>query len=182
MKKIIILIVIVLAIVAGIYYWQSKKQVDTSAYPSVATVEAIKAIPQYEYTEIYTHPTNHFSFKYPKGFAVTSIPSDEGETMIVQNTVTKVAVQIIISKFQGPDVDITPDIIKTDIPDMKIDSIQELLVGPSRKGLAFVSDNSAFGGKSREVWFVFNGNLYQISTYYEFDDFLKGIFATWKFE
>lgn len=59
--------------------------------------------------------------------------------------------QILISPFQGEDIDVTAEIIKADIPDMKIDNQQEVLVGSSQKGLAFVSDNPAFGGKSREV-------------------------------
>ncbi len=44
-----------------------------------------------------------------------------------------------------------------------------------------MSDNPAFAGASREVWFVFNTNLYQISTYTEFDELLKGLFGTWQF-
>jgi hypothetical protein len=182
MKKIIISILIVLALVIGIYYWQNRSKGNLLTNPSIVASESDKEISQYQYTESYTHPINHFSFNYPKEFTVTSIPSDDIETILVQSTTTKVAVQITISPFQGEDVDITSDIIKTEIPDMKIDNVQDLLVGPSRKGLAFVSDNPAFGGKSREVWFVFKGNLYQISTYYEFDEFLKGVFATWKFE
>ncbi len=166
MKKIIIiLIAFMLALVAGIYYWQNKS-----------------GNPLSEYTESYTHPIYNFSFNYPKGFTVTSIPNGGVETILVQNITTRVAVQITISPLKDNDIDITPDIIKTDIPDIKIDNAQEIPVGPSRKGLAFISDNSAFGGKSSEAWFAFEENLYQISTYYEFDNFLKGIFATWKFE
>lgn len=184
MKKIIISIsiLIVLALVSGIYFWQNRNKGNPSVSPSIVASEFTKEISQYKYTESYIHPTNHFSFNYPKEFTVTSVPSDSIEIILVQSTTTKVAVQITISPFQGEDIDITPDIIKTEIPDMKIDNAQDLLVGPSRKGLAFVSDNPAFGGKSREVWFVFKGKLYQISTYYEFDEFLKGVFATWKFE
>ena len=165
MKKIIILIAFTLALVAGVYFWKNKNNNPLS-----------------EYTESYIHPIYNFSFNYPKDFTVTSIPNNGVETILVQNTITKAAAQIVISPFKGGDVNITPDIIKTDIPDIKIDDAQEIPVGPSRKGLAFISDNPAFGGRSSEAWFVFKGNLYQISTYYEFDDFLKGIFKTWKFE
>lgn len=45
----------------------------------------------------------------------------------------------------------------------------------------FQSDNPAFDGASREVWFVYNDYLYQISAYAEFDEFLKELFGTWQF-
>jgi len=101
-------------------------------------------------------------------------------------------VQIVISPY-GPDTDITEAMIHSDIPELKISDAQELLIGEGRKGLAFMSDNPAFcaspepcvkegNGKSREVWFVFGGNLYQISTYAEQDEFLKRLFGTWQFK
>lgn len=148
---------------------------------SGATPAAIAEIPTYQYTETYTSPTYKFTFKYPKDFTIQEIPTDTGETIIVQNIPMKIGVQIVISKFDGPDIDLTQDYIQTQVPDMKITESQELLVGANRKGLAFLSDNENFGGKSREVWFVYGGNLYQISTYAELDPFLKGLFGTWQF-
>src|SRR3990167_4703188 len=85
----------------------------------------------YRYTETFTHPKLHFSFKYP---------------------------------------------------DMVIKDAQEVSIGDKRKGLAFGSDNAAFDGDSREVWFVFGGKLYQISAYMKHDDLLKGVFETWQFD
>ncbi|MFA6077280.1 MAG: hypothetical protein WC735_04375 [Candidatus Paceibacterota bacterium] len=191
-KKKIVLIIITVALVAvGFYYWQNKfenpasilKETDTKEiYQSGTTTESIKNISNYKYTEKYSHPTKKFSFNYPKGFTIASIPDEKTETIVVQNITTKVALQISISPFQNADIDITSEIIKNEIPDMKIDGAREFQIGPSRKGLAFISDNPAFGGKSSEIWFVFKGNLYQISTYYEFRDFLQGTFSTWKFE
>lgn len=184
---------VAIAVAAVVYFWQNKSDDSLLPYGDVAlkdayqngadadNLEPAKNDSQYEYTEKYSHLANRFSFSYPKGFMVISMPNDGVETIVVQNTATKVAAQITISPFKGDDMDITPDIIKVDIPDMKIDNPQEVPVGPSRKGLAFISDNPAFGSKSSEIWFVFKGNLYQISTYYRFDGFLKGLFATFKF-
>ena len=71
--------------------------------------------------------------------------------------------------------------IEKDIPDLLITDAQTVEIGDNYKGLAFKSDNSAFGGASREVWFVFRNNLYQISTYEKFDELLKKVFSTWVF-
>jgi len=88
----------------------------------------------------------------------------------------------MISPFDGDDIDLTKATILASIPDIEVSGEQEVLIGAGRKGLAFLSDSKEFGGKSREVWFIFRGNLYQVSTYAELDDFLKGLFATWSFQ
>ena len=90
-------------------------------------------------------------------------------------------VQIIVSPFSEDLHALTQDRIHQDVPDMKISEPQPVEIGANYTGLAFKSDNDAFNGASREVWFVLRGNLYQISTYDRLDPLLKKIFATWKF-
>jgi hypothetical protein len=130
----------------------------------------------------YLNEQYRFSFKYPAGFNVTTVPpmaEKESEVILIENSKTKAGIQIIISP--GPDMDVTEEMIRTDIPDMKILDPQIVEIGLNHKGLAFVSHNPGFGGQSREVWFAYKSHLYQISTYAEFDDLLKKIFKTWTF-
>jgi hypothetical protein len=75
----------------------------------------------------------------------------------------------------------TAERIRADIPDMVIVDTETVEIGTDRMGLAFKSDNEAFDSASREVWFVFGGYLYQISTYERLDPVLKELFATWQF-
>ena len=190
MKKIIAGIALAVLVGAGVYLARdflfrgdgSGKESVAAVISSGATEEAIAEISQYKYTKSYVHATDGFSFSYPEDFTITNVPNDDGsKAILVQNFSKKVGVQILISPFRGEDIDITPEVVVEEIPDLKISDAQELLVGANRKGLAFLSDNDAFGGKSREVWFVFRGNLYQISTYADLDAFLKGLFTTWQF-
>lgn len=186
MKKIIILIIIVLVLGVGGYYFAKSGVFSGGSGDKImssgAEPEAIAEIPSYQYTEEFVHPTYNFSFKYPADFTVTQIPEENGEVILIQNISTKIGVQIMVTAFEGgEDIDLTADILRAEIPDLEIKDEQEVIIGSGRKGIAFVSDNEAFGGNSREVWFVFRGNLYQISTYAELDEFLKGIFGTWKF-
>lgn len=156
--------------------------VSTSS-PSAATPDAVAAIASYQYTQTYVDPTYGFSFQYPDGFTVTTVPSSgegQGDTILVESEDKKVGIQMILSPY-GSDVDITAALVQADIPNMKVSDPQTVEIGMSRRGLAFRSDNPAFGGQSREVWFVFEGTLYQISTYAAYDEFLKGLFGTWKF-
>jgi hypothetical protein len=101
--------------------------------------------------------------------------------VLVESPDNSVGVQIVISSY-GSNADITADTIRQDIPSLAITGQQVLEVGSTGKGLAFMSNNPAFGDTSREVWFVFNKNLYQISTYAAYDAFLKGLFGTWQFK
>lgn len=148
---------------------------------SNAAPEASAEIAEYQYTEKYTNSTYGFSFKHPQDFVVDSVPTEEGEAILVQNIAKNIGAQILITPFPGGEIDITADFIKAEIPDLKISQPQEVLVSLGRKGLAFMSDNESFGGASREVWFVFGGNFYQISAYAELDGFLRGLFGTWAF-
>lgn len=185
--QIILIALAVLAIFYILYSIFSGKGSETSNESS----RSLTSSSEDQYAQTYSDETYHFSFKYPEGFTVTVVPlavsevepsvgKGGGETILVESSDKKIGIQMLISPY-GSDVDITEAMIRSDIPNMKVSDVQTVEIGPNRKGLAFMSDNSAFGGASREVWFVFNGNLYQISTYAEFDELLKGLFGTWTF-
>ena len=127
----------------------------------------------------YRNSTYKFSLKMPEDFVAREVASEDIHTILLENKKGE-GIQILISPF----VDIralTAEMIHKDLPDLKISDPQGVEIGNGYKGLAFKSDNPAFAGASREIWFVFYSNLYQISTYERFDDLLKGIFTTWKF-
>jgi hypothetical protein len=196
MKKALLYIIVIGLLGGGGYYaykqgWfenmggesqQAEVKVpDTSG----ATPEAIAEIPKLNYSETYAHPSGDFSFKYPKDYSVSSIPAEEGEIILVQNIKTSIGVQILISDYEGSNNILTADDISASIPGLEIKEPQELLIGingKDGKGVAFLSNNESFGGKSREVWFPYKGKLYQISTYTDLDEFLKGVFSTWAFK
>lgn len=142
-------------------------------------------VEQKAFKETYNSSKYGFSFNYPTGYTETSFQSAQpdgslSETIIVQDAKNLQGFQIVISEFDE-DIDMTEARIKADIPSLAITNPQEVTLGPTRKGLAFLSDNDAYGGASREVWFVFRGNLYQISTYASLDSLLQQVLNTWQF-
>lgn len=135
------------------------------------------------YTKVYTGTKGHFSFKYPESFNVRSFIEEDGtEILTVENKSTGEGFQIRIQETDDNPLDITEERIKNDIPDITLNDPQEVLLGKSGKGLAFVSDDPAFGGKSREVWFALDNTFYQISTYFKYDYLVKGMLETWEFK
>jgi hypothetical protein len=180
MKKLLILFVLAAAVVAGSWYFFHRGGIPASEASSMPVYE-VPAL-----TKDYSNEAYKFSLKMPADFEATDIPGDSNDapdTILLQDTASN-GIQIVISPFDedtGSGYTLTQERIQADVPDLTMTDVQVLEVGNSYKGLAFKSDNEAFGGASREVWFVFHGNLYQISTYERLDDLLKGIFQTWQF-
>lgn len=132
-------------------------------------------------TQTYTNEVFNFSFKYPDGYAVRSIEGEGSVTILLERALDSRGIQIHITPYTDKDIAITADRVQRDVPDISVEEPQPILLGETGEGLAFKSDNETFDGDSREAWFIVAGNLYQISTYAEYDELLKAIFATWSF-
>ena len=129
--------------------------------------------------DIFVNEKPNFSFQKPKGFTVGEVDEGEGsKSIIVQNKNTGLGFQIYTSPFDEDITVLTEDRIKQDLPALIIDKPQKIQVSGS-EGLAFVSQNQSFG-KSREVWFVYNGFLYQMSTYIESELLLQKVLETFE--
>ena len=156
--------------------------------------------------KIYSDNDYSFSFKYPQDFSVGAFSDVENtKTILVQNAEKTAGIQIYISSF-GEDITLTPQRIKKDVPDIAMSDVQTVSIGqssPERSDLkagtprsdlvtavSFKTGNAG-ADKSREVWFVYKSDLYQISapqlTSPDLGDLkrsgevlLDGIINTWK--
>lgn len=131
----------------------------------------------------YTHPVIGFSFEKPAGYTVGVVPGSDGsQTLIVQpkSGNLRQAFQIVISPTEQA-IDLTPNLIKTELPGTSVSNAQKILLDSRGKGIMFASNNDAFGGKSYEIWFSTDTHLYQVTSYGEFGAQLQGIIGTWKF-
>jgi hypothetical protein len=202
----IVLAALAIAVACGAtayFSYQPHKQVSA---PSVQTASVAQALPQIDHSKValtkpyskpaltkpnskvaltksYSNDQYKFSLHMPDNFAAWQLPADDSgaTTILLQNEDKTDGVQIIVTPFSEDLHTLTADRIHQEIPDMKISEPQPVQIGDNYTGLAFKSDNEEFNGASREVWFVFRGNLYQISTYDRLDPLLKSIFGTWTF-
>ncbi|OHA03532.1 MAG: hypothetical protein A3I44_01405 [Candidatus Sungbacteria bacterium RIFCSPLOWO2_02_FULL_51_17] len=128
----------------------------------------------------YDHPLG-FSFQHPTDVNITSFDDGEGEVVLGQGKERR-AFQIFILPFdeEGP---VTPERVKKDVPDMQIESPQQVLIGKNKNiaALIFLSESQELG-KTREIWFSHEGYLYQITTYADADSFIGSLLETWRFE
>jgi hypothetical protein len=106
----------------------------------------------------------------------------DGNTTVVVQDGKGNGFQVVIAPFDEVGSVLTKERVVADIPDLVITDVQDVELGAKGRGIAFKSNNEAFGGSSREVWFVFDGHLYQISTYIKNDPLLQAVLGTWQFK
>lgn len=133
-------------------------------------------------TQKYTNDKLRFTFNYPEVYTVREVASEIGTSVLIEDEVSGKGVQIYVTPYTDSDTTITQKRVENEVGDMSVIDPQPIVLGAGEgEGLAFKSDNQDFGGASREAWFIVGGHLYQISTYAEYDEFLKAVFATWNF-
>lgn len=156
------------------------------SFPGVVKPSALSGSEAYEGAPLsadYRNEQFRFALDMPDGFTAGELPRDEngGTAIILQNEKGE-GIQIYVTDADPALRMLSAEDIRAALPDMRIEASEVVQIGSDHQGVAFLSDNEAFGGASREVWFYFGGNLYQISTYERLDSLLKAMFATWQFQ
>jgi len=121
-----------------------------------------------------------FLFQYPKGFTVTKFSeTEDSNTILIQKKETNQGFQIFISSFDEPGP-LTKERILKDLPDLVIKNPEQRVLKNGAVALIFFSEESSIG-ETREIWFINNGFLYQVSTRKELDNLTAQMFKTWEF-
>ncbi|MDP3697297.1 MAG: hypothetical protein Q8R55_04710 [Candidatus Taylorbacteria bacterium] len=146
-----------------------------------------------EQGKIYEELDVSFRFLYPPDFTVTEIDDEQGYTILAQNSAKKAAFQIFLNPFDEPGP-VTPARIKKDLPNLIIENPQPVLIGADKNIPALIffsqdlpsqlSTKSLEGkslGRTREIWFVGNGHLFQVETFADQDSIIGPVMDTWEF-
>ena len=193
MKKAVIIVVILAVLGVGAYYYNSRlgslddstaqnqaPTTDSNSPTGGASPQAVAAISKYQYTEAYSSDKYGFSFKYPVKFSVNPMSASGSDAFLVQDIPDKIGVQIVITPQTG-NISLSESFLRANLPNLKIGDSKEVKLADGSTAISFSSDNPAFPGGSREIWFMHGGYLYQLSTYATQGDFLDGLFATLSF-
>ncbi len=127
----------------------------------------------------YTDSVYGFSFSYTPGHTVGRFEQGEGDVVLVQSPDKSAGFQVYVVPFDeaGP---LTAGRIAKDLPDMPMQNVQEISFGPSKEesiqAVRFTS------GQSREVWFIHEQVLYQISADISQDDAVVEMLKSWRWE
>lgn len=127
----------------------------------------------------YTHPRYGFSVVFPKELAVARYPQgNASETVVFQKPGAQEGFQVFITPHVGNEI--TEERLSKDVKGGVIEAPTEVVIGGGQRALIFWSEDSAVG-RLREVWFIHDGFLYEVTTYAELDDWLANILNTWRF-
>jgi len=120
-----------------------------------------------------------FSLLYPDDLIAKEYSEGKGTTIAFENQKTRRGFQIFVVPYG--ENQITPERFKSDVPSGVIEDQKDIILidGITRASM-FYSQNMAMGD-TREVWFIKNGFLYEVTTYRELDAWLSSIIQTWKF-
>jgi hypothetical protein len=132
----------------------------------------------------YYHKKYNFSFDYPSTFKTSNFIEGDGEQIQFQSD-SGDWFQIYVTPWDEADI-ITPERIKKDLPSIVIKEPQQVIIGPKQKdgigphALIFYSKDGFT--ETREIWFVENGYLFQITTYKRLDSVIGSILSTLVFK
>lgn len=126
----------------------------------------------------YRSASYHFSLIYPATLSAHEYTeANEAQTITFEGSDDTHAFQIYVVPYDGTTVDEAR--FKLDEPSGVRKEPTDIVVGGT-KATMFLGNNPIMGD-TREVWFIHDGYLYEVSTYKDFDAWLSGIMATWQF-
>ena len=129
---------------------------------------------------LYRNDTYGFSLEYPKELSVEVFYDEKGETILFQKPNESVGFQIFITPFEEEEEVLTSSRILRDLKSAVIDDPKEVIIGGNTRALVFWSNDPSIG-RTREVWFIKGGYLYEITTYARLDGWLARILSTLSF-
>jgi hypothetical protein len=177
MKKAFITIIVILIIAAASYFMFIRSK--TAGVSDLQSPQALDSVMAEPFDKTYESPDFHFSFKYPDGFVVNPVQQDNGTIFTISEPKSGINFQIEVGPFNDPATTITAERVRSDLPNEVIIDPQPVIFGSHNAGTTFQSKNVDID--TREIWFVANGLLYQISSPVEFEPVLKNLMLTWKF-
>ena len=167
----IVLIVLILALAAGAF-WYLK-------YDKSGEVVWNYPFTNLELTERYEDEELGFFVDYPEGFMVNNTEEENVKVLVFSKANSEESFQIFIMPYDEPGP-ITPERILIDQPEMIIKDPQTVEIAEEEALVFFSTDPDI--GDVREVWFVHSGHLYQSSTYAKYDELLAKVMKTFRFK
>lgn len=121
-----------------------------------------------------------FTFSYPSELTVSEFTEVGGaKTLVFEEPGTERAFQMFITPFMG--TSITDSTIRAHVSSGIIEDPQEVVIGDGIRALVFWSEVTIVG-RSREVWFIKDGYLYEVTTYAALDEWIASILNTLHFD
>ncbi len=160
------------------YLWH-ERSVAPDASPTPHTSAA--SMPKAELQEPqlpYLNSQYRFYLSYPAHLRMHSYGGGGGSfTVVFQDSATKKGFQVFVAPYEHSYID--DQRFKADNPSGVFKNQTDVIVGGERATMFYGMD--AAMGETREVWFIHNGFLYEVTTYKALDEWLAKIMTSWRF-
>lgn len=118
-----------------------------------------------------------FFLFYPDDLRVKEYGGGSDTTITFENIKTGKGFQIFVIPYKEDYI--TSSQLKKDLPSEIIKDSVDVLINGTRATMFYSQD--AIMGETREVWFVKNGFLYEVTAHKSLDAWLSNIMRTWRF-
>lgn len=126
----------------------------------------------------YRNEQYRFSLAAPAGLTVKEFPKDGALTVTFEDVESATGFQIFVLPYA--EEKITTERFVSDVPSGVLEGEEKRFVD-SAEAVQFWSKDAALG-ETREVWFIKDGYLYEVTTFKHLDPWLQDILSTWRFE
>ena len=132
---------------------------------------------------IYTNDDYNFLLRYPDTLSVSEFKDSGATVVLIQESGSARGFQIFISAWDEGVESLTAERIERDLPGLVMREVEKVRIGISEgyPAVLFQSENDGIG-ETREVWFVYNDNLYQVRAPLSYDTELSWVMSTWTFQ
>jgi hypothetical protein len=181
MYRLGIAVALVAAVVGALVF--IKKPGDTNPSTQTVALSLPQAAPEQKRAVLtgareYRNAEYHFSILHPEGLRINErAEGGRATTITFQNVEKGTGFQIFITPYEGTQV--SEDRFKQDIPSGVREKLEAVTIAGA-SGAAFYSEDAALGA-TREVWFVKDGLLYEVTTVKQLEKQLAEVLLTWDF-
>lgn len=170
-----------IAVVAGTMYWlNTRTDTQQPAVTATTTVTATAVVAAAD-TIHYESEGYGFALDYPRGLVVKEFDEGRGSyTVVFQKPDEYLGFQVYITQNVGNTI--TGATIQRDVPSGVVNDLKEedLIINGGRtkvRAATFWSE-SPLAGKTREIWMLHNGFIFEFTAYAGADDLLRGVLQT----
>jgi hypothetical protein len=168
---------VITTFVGTVWYFSRSENETNSVIQKSDSLSSPLRIPPAGWKE-YRNASYAISFFYPEGLSMKEF-KETGSAMTItfEDVAGGKEFQVFISPYAN--VEITTERFQLDVPSGVKKEEADMMVDGVR-GTKFFSQDKLLGD-TREIWFVYNGFLYEVTTHKELDAWMTGILATWRF-
>lgn len=196
MRKFSIFLVIVIVLAGGWYFlrggfntqslfvnpmeYRGTQPITASSSPDLAKEVSMAGDAPLGYVK-YANSKYSFSYYHSPEASVKEYDEGGGAMTVVQENVAKVrGLQIFIVPYA--ESQITDERFRKDVPSGVRYNIENTTVGVKRIPAVTFNSYDDFLGETRELWFIHDNYLYEVTTFKGFGDWFAPIIQTWRFE